>query len=298
MTDNQKKDSEPRKQSLTKKTTKKSKSVLTVQLVLIIVLIIVGILGLVEAKGTNTIIEKKVAEAEEATRPAELEIVVVSDKSCSDCSVLQGYIDLLKKGNVEIIKETNLDILDNDAQDLVNKFSVKKVPFFIVSGELNKDSDLQKIWSAWGTIQDNVFVLTNVNPPYRSLDNNKVMGLVSVTYLTDKSCSECYDVMNHKNVLETGFGITMIGERTVDIADAEGKELVEKYNITQVPTFISNNEIAAYQSLLSAWATVGSIESDGTYVFRKTEQMGAYYDLVTEELVKPAASTNTNESGQ
>ncbi|MBU0613506.1 hypothetical protein KKB10_05880 [Patescibacteria group bacterium] len=298
MTDNQKKDSEPHKQDLIKKITKKSKSVLTVQLVLIIVLIIVGIVGLVEARGTNTIIEKKVAEVEETTRPADLEIVVVSDKSCTDCSVLQGYIDLIKKGNVEIVKETNLDILDNDAQDLVNKFNVKKAPFFIISGELNKDSDLQKIWSAWGTIQDNVFVLTNINPPYRSLDNNKVMGLVSVTYITDKNCSECYDVMNHKKVLQTNFGIKTVEEKTVDIADAEGKELVEKYNITQVPTFISDNEIAVYQSLLSAWATVGSIESDGTYIFRKTEQMGAYYDLVKKELVKPVTSTNTNESGQ
>ena len=198
--------------------------------------------------------------------------------------------------SVNVVKEQNLDLLDQPAQALIKQYNITKVPTFIVTGELEKFDDLKQLWTAWGTVNSQAFVLTNVPPPYFNIQTGTTDGKVTVIYLNSKSCADCYDVNNNKNILENGYGLKVVSEKTVDVADKEGKELVKKYKITKIPTFVLNSEIAVYQGLLSVWNSVGSLEQDGWYVFRKPEVMGAYYDLDKSEVVKPAAnpSTNTN----
>lgn len=281
---------------LTQKPKEKSTAAPSFQLWLIIILVILGIIGLLETWGTNEVVKRKSAEAKEAARPANLEIITITDKNCADCSSLTNHINLIKNKNAQVEKETNLDLLDQQAQELIREYKVKKIPFMIISGEINKNDDLKELWAAWGGAREDKFLLTNVFPPYLNLDTKEIEGRVSVTYLTDQSCLECYDVMTHKDILERSYGIKIISEKTLDIADQEGKELLEKYNITQVPTFLADNEIAVYQGLQAVWQNVGSVESAGTYVFRKTEQLGNYYDLTKKEMIKPATSTNTNNN--
>lgn len=289
--DIQEKNSNP---SLVKKPTKKSITGSSFQLLLIIILIILGGVGLVEAFSTNKVIEQKSSESKESARPADLEVITVTDKNCADCSTLTNHLNLIKSKNAKITKETNLDLQDKQAQDLIAKYSIKKIPFLVATGEINKNEDVKALWDAWGGAKENEFVLTNVFPPYLNLENNKVEGRVSITYLGDKSCSECYDVMLHKNILTRNYGVKIVSEKNIDIADAEGKELLTKYNITQVPTFLTDPEIAVYRSLATIWPQVGSTESDNTYVFRKPEQVGNYFDLSKKELIKLKTATNTN----
>lgn len=280
------------------KKVKKVKFSFPVQFILVVALVALGIISWNSTRGANSIIEQKSAAAEEAARPANLEIITIDDKSCIDCSSLADYIEVIKSQNVKIVKQSSLDIYDSRAQELIEKYNVEKAPFFVVTGELNKHDDLQAIWSAWGITQGETFVLTNIIPPYSNLVTGKIEGRVSVTYLAMESCDGCYDVMVNKNILQGSYGIKLVSEKTIDVDSKEGKELVEKYNITKAPTFIVDNEVVAYQGLLSVWSSVGSIESDGMYVFRGVEQLGAYYDLETQEIVKPVSQTNTNQSSQ
>lgn len=269
-----------------------------VQIVLVVVLVVLGIISWNSTRSANSIIGQRSAAAKEAARPANLEIITISDKGCTDCNSLADYIEVIKSQNVKIVKESSLDIYESRAQELIEKYNVKKAPLLVITGELEKHDDLQALWSAWGIVKDKTFVLTNIIPPYSNLVTGKIEGRVSVTYLTIDSCDECYDVMINQNILQKSYGIKLVSEKTIDIDSPEGKEFVEKYNITKVPTFMIDNEVAVYQGLLSVWNNVGTIEADGEYLFRKTEQLGAYYDLETKEVVEPASSTSANQSSQ
>jgi len=271
---------------------------LAFQLFLLIVLVLFGLVGVFQVKGVKTTIDQKVAEAKEAGRPADLSITIISDKTCLECSSLVSYVNFIKSKNAQVNQEVNLDKAENQAQQLIQQYQIKKLPAMIITGELAKDAELAKAWPLWGTTQDETFVLTNTPAPYLVLASNKVAGLAVITYLTDKNCAECYDVSLHKNILVKSYGVKLVEERTTDIADQEGRDLIKQYNITKVPTFLTNNELSAYQSLLAVWNTVGSIEADGNYVFRAVEQMGNYYDLTKEESVKAGTQTNTNQGGQ
>ena len=280
------------------KKVKKVKISFPVQIILVVALVVLGIISWNSTRGANIIIEQRSAAAKEAARPANLEIIIISDKSCTDCTSLADYIDVIKSQDVKIVKQDSLDINDSRAQELIKKYNIEKIPFLVVTGEINKHDDVQALWSAWGIIQDKTFVLTNIIPPYSNLATGKVEGRVSITYLTVDSCDECYDVKVNQNVLQNSYGIRLVGEKTIDVDSQEGNDFIEKYNITKVPTFMIDNEVAVYQGLLSVWSNVGTIEADGAYIFRGAEQMGTYYDLETKEVVEPASSTSANQSSQ
>jgi hypothetical protein len=155
----------------------------------------------------------------------------------------------------------------------------------LVSGELDKDPSLAGFWTELGRVIDGVFVLDEILPPYISVETGELKGLVSGTFITDESCEECYDVTLHKNAL-LNLGVTLENEKTVDISTDEGKALIEKYNIIDVPTILIYGETEEYRALNDIWSQYGDIASDGTLVFTGMEVMGNYYDLEEDEFVE------------
>ena len=83
-------------------------------------------------------------------------------------------------------------------------------------------------------------------------------------------------------------------EEAYDISDAKGKELIAKYNITKVPTIILSEEIKAYPSS-TALNQFFSAEKDGSYVFRKMDDVGTYRDLALNQVVKPVESSQDGQ---
>ena len=70
-----------------------------------------------------------------------------------------------------------------------------------------------------------------MNHTYVNLKENKIVGLVGLTILTDDSCDECYDpAVIHKPIL-TRMGVTFDNENTVDVSSLEGQMLINKYDI-------------------------------------------------------------------
>jgi len=144
---------------------------------------------------------------------------------------------------------------------------------------------------ALGDIIDGKFVLRQVIPPYYDVASNKIKGGVNITYLTDQSCKECYDVKLHDRAL-TNLGVPTTGIKTVDISSDEGKQLVSKYSIKLVPTLILSGEVSEYQTLVQVWKDVGTVTSDGTYIFTDLGVMGgSYKDLSKNQIIKAPAPT-------
>ena len=64
------------------------------------------------------------------------------------------------------------------------------------------------------------YILSSPSPPYKDLTQNKIIGLVDLTMLTDDSCSNCYDVNTNKQIL-AGFGMKIIS-----VDDSETKKII------------------------------------------------------------------------
>lgn len=222
--------------------------------------------------------------ASKKERPANLHLTLITN-DCDNCYSMDNMISFVKSQNVKIIQEKTLPYTEKEAQDIVAENNIKSLPALVITGETLQDN----IFSLWDSIGadfvGNVVVVSNI-PPYYSLDSQKVVGLVQVTMLTDNSCAECYDVENHIQILTSPrFGVYVDKSLTYDISSANGKEFLEKYNITKVPTMVISPDVSVYSSLVQIWNQVGTVEKDGWLVFRTTEQMGTYKDISQNKVI-------------
>lgn len=252
-------------------------------IIAIVILVVVLIIFLPRALG----------KSKGATSPANLKVTIITKKDCKECWDVNLLLDAIKQGNVKIKGTKTLNIEDKSTKKIIDQYKITKVPTILVSGDLNKDANMKQLWTALGEIIDGTFVFRQVIPPYIDVATRELKGKITLTYLTDDSCKECYNVHLHDNALQN-LAITPGTTKTIDISSAEGKALVSKYQIKAVPTMLISGEVGEYKNLTSIWEQVGIVAGDGTYVFTKAELMGTYKDLSKNKVVIPPASTSTS----
>ncbi len=216
----------------------------------------------------------------------------IKDSSCGKCSGTSSFGAQLMATGVKIAKEETLDAKDVKANELMKKYKIEALPTVILSPDASYYPVVAEAWPRIGSKEDDgSYVMRNINPPYLNVSSGKVSGIVNVTLLTDKSCSECYNATLHREILEQGFRITIGNLSTFDISDKKGKGLVEKYRISAVPTVIVSEDAKYYNNFVLSWKGVGSTESDGSFVFRKFEAWPGqtYKDLATNTIVENPA---------
>ena len=240
---------------------------------------------------TDWLLSKKLAATREAARPADLELITIIDANCQQCAGLTPIIDLIKKENIKTKSERNIDSASPEAKALISQYQIDKIPALIVKGELNKSEGLKNLWTKIGEIKNSdTFILRNVSAPYLLVSSGEIKGLIELILIADKRCQTCYDVTEHEQILPR-FGILTDNSQVVDATLPDGLKLVDKYKIKLLPTFILKGDVEAYPALKSIWSQVGTVESDGTYVFREgVKQMGVYYNLITNTAVQPATA--------
>jgi len=170
------------------------------------------------------------------------------------------------------------------------------VPSLIISSDLSAYEDITKNWQQLGTVEkDGSYIIRVVSPPYLDLSNNKIVGFVEVTYLSDKSCVDCYDVEIHRQILSNprGINIKISSEKKLDISDDEGKELVEKYSITKVPTILLSSDFSVYP-FANSLGNFFTVEDDGSYVFRNLEAIDK--EIVYRDLSEDISSDNKSST--
>lgn len=255
-------------------------------IIIIAAIALAGLLtGLVVLEKTNALLNQKIKEEKEAARPADLEVIVLKDSNCGDCYDINLALDIIKKENVRIILERTVEITSQEGLSLINKFNIKMAPTFVITGEIEKDAKLKNLFSKIGEIKNDTFILRNIGAPYILTDSGDVRGRAEIIMLFDRGCSECYDVTQHKSILAR-FGFNR-DEQIIDAASNEGKDLIKKYKIKLLPTIILKGDIDAYSVIKQIWPQVGTVEKDGTYVFREgVKQMGTYKDLTLNKIIK------------
>ncbi len=215
----------------------------------------------------------------------------INAKSCTQCESLDPLVKQFTISKIKIVDKKVLDVSDSSAKDLIKKYGITKVPTIVISKDLSAYEEVVGQWSSIGSVEnDGTYILREAAPPYLDLTTNKVKGLVSVVYVNDSSCKECYNVIDHKTILAR-MGIKVVNEKVVDINTPEGMKVVDSYTITKAPTIILSKETEDYSFMKQLWAQVGSIEKNGDYVFRSVEVMGKYKDLTTNKEIEPPKQT-------
>lgn len=210
-------------------------------------------------------------------------LIVIKDKNCEECVDMNIAISEFKSLNVKFGDEKEYDI--KEADDLIKKYKIEKVPTLILSAEASKYSVITNVWNQVGSVEeDGYYVLRRINPPYVELETNDVKGLVNLVMLNDKNCKECYDVTRHKLAIAK-VRMFIKDEKKIDINSDEGKELIKKYKIVKIPTILLSEEALDYPQFDQIWSGVGDVADDGTLVFRNVETMGTYKDLNTNKII-------------
>ena len=218
--------------------------------------------------------------------------------ACKDCNNITLLTEQLAGAGVAIGEQAVFAFDSVDGLKLRKQYNITAVPSAIFSADAARYPLFVEAWKTAGTVEaDGSYVMRTLVPPYYDIATKKVRGLVKATYLTDTSCPDCYDPAIHKGILGSNFGITIGTDVTVDLASAEGKKLVAKYNITLVPTVLLSGDTAAYPALNEAWQQIGTVETDGTLVFRKIDLLQGltYKDLSSGVIIRGEAPDTTAE---
>lgn len=222
--------------------------------------------------------------------PIELIATAITAKECKICMDMESVMQELKQTPFVKLRQSNILFASSDeAKSLITKYNIKKLPTIILKGERIDELPLRGF-----NIIDDVAVLEDVPPPYVDLDKKEISGLVDITYITDKTCTECYNVTQHRAVMELAFGLYINNEQSIDINTEKGRETVQKYKITKVPTIILSPGAGEYPTIQEVWDQLGTVEKDGNHVFRGFEmtQDLIYKDLKTGQLVNTSQMEN------
>ncbi|NQV08432.1 hypothetical protein HQ529_01115 [Candidatus Woesearchaeota archaeon] len=218
-------------------------------------------------------------------------VTYLVEPSCDDCGEPAQLVTQFKGAGVFVFKEKYINSNTEYGAALIEKYNIDKLPTIIFSEDIGVYKIITENWAALGTVESDGMFITRtaqaVGIPFYDLNKNKVMGLVDIKYIIDESCEDCYDVNIHKSILVDRFGIKVGEETTLDVSSEEGASLVEMYNITAVPTVVLSEDSNAYPTLRQAWLGVGSIEEDGSFIFRSMAAMtgSVYKNLITGEVL-------------
>ncbi len=220
------------------------------------------------------------------------------EADCTRCFNISQPLDQLQSMGIVFEKRKTVQQDSSEGKALIEKYNITKVPALILDKEAEAYQLLTQQWSEVGTMEkDGSFVLRNIPPPYIETETGNVIGLVEITYLTDKTCKECYDPKVFKELFSKGFGMVFKAEKEIDVSSGPGRVLVKNYGIELVPTAILSREASEYQILSQLWAEVGTVQKDEKLVFTALQSLGTAMqkDIVYKNLTSGEVMTEKFE---
>ena len=137
-----------------------------IYIVLGIALILFSLYSIYQVFSFGTLLEEKLAEAREAARPAEIQLVVITTSSCKDCYGIGSVVDTIEATKVNITDKKELDFSSEEAKLLIDKYGIEKVPTVIVTGEISKSKSLNSKLKQIGKESQEALIFTNLEPPF------------------------------------------------------------------------------------------------------------------------------------
>ena len=221
-------------------------------------------------------------------------LIVLNAPDCAKCQNIATAINSFKQAGVKFVDEKTVDYNSAEGKQLISKNNVQAIPAAIISDEIDVYPGMTQVFKQLNAVnREGFYAVAVTRPPYINTTTNKIAGLVDIIYLKDDSCTTCYNVSQHRVIVTQAFAIALDEEKVIDVSSKEGKDLISKYKIEKVPLMLLSPEVEAYPALKVVWTDprqgVGTIESDGWYIFRATELMGNWKNLTSGQVVTRGA---------
>lgn len=242
----------------------------------VVALGVITLLNLFFTLGLHSVVKDKLADVGELARPADIQIITLTNEKCDKCFDIKPILENVKKGNVKVKQEDSLDFSSEQGKQLIQKYNIEKIPTIIIAGEINKT----KLSGFKET--DNVLIFNSIVPPYTQASDGVIKGMVNLKILEYPKCEGCFDIKSVLNVLKES-GVAIKEEKILDMTSLEGAGLVKKYNIDKFPSLILSDAISEYPQIQESWSQLGTVEDDGSYIFRKVSP--PYYDSNEKRIV-------------
>ena len=243
-------------------------------------LVIIAIYNVFIVTASNDAISREIDAAAELARPGKLKITAITVSGCERCYDINPLIGLIKGMDINVTSERTIEYNSNEAIKLIADYNIKRLPTIIITGEINKSRSFQSSFSSYGEQIKDAVVLTKQVPPYFSISEKKVVGLVTLTLIKDSACNVCSSLDPLIKSLKDG-GLVISKENTFDITSEEGKEVIEAYSLSRAPSLILSREASYYPGFEDTWKNIGGYEKD-SFVLKNPNP--PYRDLGTGEL--------------
>ncbi len=210
-----------------------------------------------------------------------IKITILEKTDCTECLPIDVLVDSIKENfDVNILEVKRVDSDSKEGQDLIKMHGIEKLPTLIINGEF-KGTELEAQWPLIGEEKNGVLILTEVQPPYYSLTEERLVGGVTFLLIENSSCSDCVDLNFFSEVLEN-YGILIEEKIVLDYNSKEAEDFFYFYLIDRVPVLILIGDAEAYPLFSSDWTQWGgNVEDDGAFIYRDAVP---YYDLLSEEV--------------
>ncbi len=214
---------------------------------------------------------------------------VVLESSCVQCFNYSSALDALRGSGVALDIQ-HIAAPDARAGIAAGQWNVTKLPALLIDASLSAYPDIAPNLASQAR-QDGSYLFTP-DAPFEDPTTGEVQGLVNITFITAPACADCYDVSVHKGILSR-FGVGFGTEQSLSAQSDEGKAMLARYGITNVPTVILSSEMGMYANLITVWQQVGTQEPDGSFIFRDMSGLGVgttYLANGTRSIVTEAAT--------
>ena len=207
-------------------------------------------------------------------------ITIIEDTNCKECFNISLIVAQMEQAGIIISSKTAVYAKGEDGKALIQKYNITKIPTIIMSKDALDYDVIAQAWEQVGTTEsDGKLVLRMVNPPYINVSTGAVEGITTITYLVDEGCTECTNASGYKEILTQSFNMYFKTEETIGVNSTKGKLMVKKYGIELVPTVIISKEANAYPNFAEGWKSVGTEETDGSFVFKNVPLLKNYYAM-------------------
>ena len=231
--------------------------------------------------------------AQPVTAPSEITITLITDSTKQNLLELAPLISQLGQiPEIKIASQEKLEVGSAEAKELIEKYTIEKIPSVLLQGEAKESAALTQNWPQLGTIEaDGTMVLRNIPPIYLETATGKIRGQTRVAFISVPDKNGVFDAEEvFTQILQNAFGVNPVEEETISYASPKGKALLSKYKLEKIPTVILSGDLNAYSGFPQAWLQGGTVEADGNYVFRNLEAIQGikYFDMNTNEVIETA----------
>ncbi len=200
--------------------------------------------------------------------------VLLIDPACKECVSLANAASGLRSV-LDVTEEKTVAASSDEAQEAIERYNISRLPAVVLKGELDA---VAKLNPAGFERVDDALVSREVPAPFIDAESGLLEGRVTATVLSAALCTKCQNVSLVVDQLKQG-GVFVGDVVRVDVSSPEGQALVAKYSLKRVPTVIFSEDAKWYPQIVQPFASVGSVEADGVYVWR--EVSAPYLDVLT-----------------